>query len=292
MNELYAGILKKNSVINAARVQPFDAENWLKWFSTYVRQKKWEAMKAMRKVISEGTKLYCEHHQLARTESTVVYQEAPSLTPTETFSGEILVRSEDCLETEVYLREALGLRPCVLNMASFSTPGGGWLKGAGAQEESIFRRSNYYEWLDLNMYPLPEFGGFYSPSVTVFRDTEANGYAFLRKPRHVAFIAASAYKDPKLKENGEELVDEVFEATKKKILAILDIALLHKHDSIVLSAFGCGAYNNPAPSMARAFKEVLKEYKDRFRVVAFAIIDDHNAKGDGNFKIFQEMFKE
>ncbi len=54
------------------------------------------------------------------------------------------VVNEDCLDVAAkHVRE--GYLPCVHNFASRSMPGGGVVTGSGAQEESIFRRTNAYK---------------------------------------------------------------------------------------------------------------------------------------------------
>ena len=45
--------------------------------------------------------------------------------------------------------------------------------------------------------------------------------------------------------------------TLRKIQTIFNIALENNHRSIVLPAWGCGVYNNPAGHMAQLFREVL-----------------------------------
>ncbi|CAF4400674.1 unnamed protein product, partial [Rotaria sordida] len=85
-------------------------------------------------------------------------------------------------------------------MASSTSPGGGFRKGDGAQEENIFRRSDYCRSLDIgldeflkertdrlhcssdcrldrisdpnNMYPMNEYGAIYTSGITVFRQSE------------------------------------------------------------------------------------------------------------------------
>ncbi|KAL6065197.1 DUF2263 domain-containing protein [Balamuthia mandrillaris] len=220
----------------------------------------------------------------------------------------------DCIEAALELKLGRGMRPAVLNMASYRRPGGGYRNGAGAQEENLFRRSNYYqsledpEGLDKGRkwhYPLPEFGGIYSPQVVVFRAAEDKGYAYLPEPVPLDFIAVAAYARPSLeggkkqktfgKDQEPRMTSKLAEATKNKIRTILAIALDNDHDSLVLSAFGCGAYGNPPGHMARLFHNVIrKEFNGYFKHITFAIFDDHNSRKAhnprGNVIPFQEIF--
>src|SRR5436309_3646440 len=74
-----------------------------------------------------------------------------------------------------------GERPAALNFASAKHPGGGFLNGALAQEESLARSSGLYACLSGNaMYDFHQAAGdpmysnyvLYSPDVPVFRDDD------------------------------------------------------------------------------------------------------------------------
>jgi len=214
----------------------------------------------------------------------------------------------DCLyDAEKLIKE--GLHPAVLNMASFSTPGGGVTKGSAAQEESIFRRSNIalslYQYHPVGenyglkqreqQYPLDyNYGGIYTPKVTVFRKSEKENCEFLEEPFKVDIISVSAVKRPALKKG--KIVPWTCDVILNKIRQILDIAIANGNDSVVLGAFGCGAYATPPDQMAELFKKVLdnENYKNAFRVISFAIIDDKNAyrehNPEGNLKPFKDVF--
>jgi len=116
----------------------------------------------------------------------------------------------------------------------------------------------------------------------------------MNAPVFMSFIAAAADKDPKVI-NGR-LTKKGSERARMKIASILRIGLNHGHDSIVLSALGCGAYHNPPRHMAELFKEIIElEFADKYKVIMFAIIDDQNSRqshlSPGNLKCFQEVFK-
>ena len=227
----------------------------------------------------------------------------------ERYDTYIDVNEVDCLNMAMHLQLNLGLNPAVLNMASFHTPGGGVTRGSAAQEESIFRRTNIfmslYQFNEIGKqygvdqreerYPLDyNFGGIYTPSVTVFRTPESDGCQLMEHPFTVDVISVPAVKRPRV-ENGK-LVPWVVDTLKNKIRQIFDIALENGNDSLVLSAFGCGAYGTPPNEMARLFKEVLdsKNYKGVFKEIRFAILDVPSTNGehnpDGNIKPFKEIF--
>jgi uncharacterized protein (TIGR02452 family) len=228
-----------------------------------------------------------------------------------TYEEKISVEEMDCLlMAERELKN--GGNVAVLNMASPSLPGGGVLKGSGAQEENLFRRSSLFNSLyqfkrqlanefDIepspNQYPLNEnYGGIYSPNVAVFRGTEDEDYPLLPTPFKINVVTVAACKNPQLTADGK-LSNDAKEKTINKIETILNICLINGIDTIILSAFGCGAFSTPPNEMALAFKEVLtsENYKNKFKFVGFAIIDDHNAhrehNPEGNFIPFKRVFE-
>ena len=230
-----------------------------------------------------------------------------------TMINETIVKVEniDCLlAAENLLNE--GYHPAVLNMASRQNPGGGVQNGAGAQEENLFRRSNLFQSLyqfapfasnfglhkSKYQYPLDRnFGGIYTPHATVFRGTEQDGYPLLDTPYLMSFIAVAGINRPALA-SPERIAPELVEPIKNKIRTIFRIGLLHGHDSLVLGALGCGAFRNSPSHIARLFHEVMeeKEFKNKYRLLLFAILDDHNARlkhnPEGNFLPFVWEFRD
>lgn len=78
---------------------------------------------------------------------------------------------------------------------------------------------------------------------------------------------------------------------KQKIRLILDVALHYSHDSLVLGAFGCGAFNNPPKHVAQLFRETFNKpaYSSAFKKVAFGVLA-RDPKGLANLAAFQEAF--
>ncbi len=203
----------------------------------------------------------------------------------------------------------MGLKPCVLNMASFHTPGGGVINGSSAQEENIFRRTNIFKSLyqfhplgknygvkqKIAQYPLNfNYGGIYTPNVTVFRKSEDKGYNLMEEPFIVDVVTVPAVRKPQLIDG--KIEPRALKAIKNKIHQILAIALENGNDSLILSAFGCGAYGTPPDEMAKLFADALtqEEFVDRFKVIHFAIIDLPSTNGEhnpnGNLKPFKDIF--
>mmetsp|Transcript_29158 Transcript_29158/g.62705 ORF Transcript_29158/g.62705 Transcript_29158/m.62705 type:complete len:104 (-) Transcript_29158:183-494(-) len=73
-----------------------------------------------------------------------------------------------------------------------------------------------------------------------------------------------------------------------RIRAVLHAAVTEKVDTIVLGAFGCGAFHNPAKDVATCFCEMLQsdEFAGCFRRVVFAIVDPR-PQDAGNLRTFE-----
>ena len=224
---------------------------------------------------------------------------------------EVAVLCTDCLELARDLQKCRpDLQVCVLNLASYKTPGGGVIGGAGAQEEYLFRCSDYYRSLyqfgrhaaeygltphPKHRYPLHErFGAVFSRGVTVFRGPQDRGYQ-LMTPIRLNFIAIAAHKDPATitMPNGEvRYTPAEEEYMTHKARTILRIAHENGQNALILGALGCGAFHNPPKHVAEIFKKVIAEpeFDGIFEYIYFAIINDHNS--NGNYESFYNVFSD
>lgn len=224
--------------------------------------------------------------------------------------AKVEVRKGDCLVIARDLIDKEGVAEvCVLNMANRQTPGGGVYSGAGAQEEHLFRSSDYFRSLYQyapfagqygvahapESYPLDRnFGGAFSRAVTVFRGPEAEGYPLLEHPWQCNFVAVPAIPRPDtfLDATGEErLTPPMADGTRNKIRTILRIARENGQRVLVLGAFGCGAFRNPPRHVAELFKEIIDsaEFASAFDRIVFAIKPDHNDQRGNNFLNFSAI---
>ena len=303
--------------------KPFDNNLWLQKFKAASTQK--VGFKELRAEIFHQTVEIVNSGGYILNEKEIAVEKPEITTRTEFFDTlfslkendhlhetKFSVIEADCLEVAELLLNA-GFNPCVLNMASRQNPGGGVLNGSGAQEENLFRRSNLFASLyqfagyaeqygitkNEKQYPLDRnFGGIYSCDVTIFRSSESSGYALLDTPFKTSIVSVAAINRPDLEDIKGQLriVNNLIEPTKEKMRTILRIAGKHNHNALVLSAFGCGAYCNPPEHIAMLFKEVFAEteFQNRFALVIFAIISDHNSNRahnpNGNFEPFRKIF--
>lgn len=174
-----------------------------------------------------------------------------------------------------------GFNPLVQNLANDKHPGGGVAIGAGALEESIFRQTSISHalrrrHLPQNFYPIDGLKAIYTPFVQIFRQPERDlakadqltSYAY-QKPVQVAIATCAAVH---LKKGGTAPAN-FEELTYGKLKLIISIAIHLKHDSLVLGAFGCGAYNNPPEKIAFWTRHILESLncRGRFRKISFAI---------------------
>jgi uncharacterized protein (TIGR02452 family) len=173
--------------------------------------------------------------------------------------------------------QAKGHKVVSLNFASATSPGGGFLTGARAQEEYLCRSSALYLTLkdspmyahhrreDHNRY---SDAMIYSPDVPVFRDDE---HRLLSAPYLASFITSAA---PLTKHLHSEELTLLPDILRTRIRKILTLAQVHGHDSLVLGAWGCGAFGNDGGQVSALFRWALEEdFKGAFKEVTFAIVD-------------------
>jgi len=172
---------------------------------------------------------------------------------------------------------------CALNMASCFKAGGGVKTGAMAQEEELFRRTNYFRTLTNSHYPLQHGSVIYSPSVTIVKDDK---YIDMSEPFSVSFIAAAAIKNPEINKSKYKYRDD-YEIMIKTIDNIFKCAYLHGHSTLILGALGCGAYHNPQKEVIDIFNIFLIKYNKCFKNIVFAVY----SKKDDNFDLFDKYIK-
>jgi uncharacterized protein (TIGR02452 family) len=173
----------------------------------------------------------------------------------------------------------------VLNLASERSAGGGWYKGALAQEEALCYRSSLYLSLHKSYYPIPSLSAIYSPSVLIIRDAMARGHALLASTKAAdlpvtSVISVAALRHPELTDDQKQFKNAGARAeTKRKIRLTLLIAAMNGHTKLVLGALGCGVFGNPPKEVAECFLEVFMEFPGGWwEEVVFAIMD--NVRGD------------
>jgi hypothetical protein len=191
----------------------------------------------------------------------------------------------------------------VLNMANAFVPGGGYREGAIAQEENMFRRTDCHFRIDPDQCDPERMR--YTPAMTrllnahdgrVYLDTDRPrvcirgpedcsrsdlGYEWLRDDEVFPFFelraAAQDLRD------GSAFDDD---DARKRIAAQLDTLLKHGIRFAILSAFGCGAFRNPAERVARIYREEITMRESKFDVIAFAIFNA--GYGPDNYTPFAE----
>jgi len=183
-----------------------------------------------------------------------------------------------------------GFRPMVLNMADWNVAGGCVHGGAKTQEEELFRRSNYYKHLLHDFYPLDTYDLMVSTNVEVHRNGPDTDYSIREQPFHCSIIASPALDSPVLVYKDEEddtrgQLDKDDETIMyNKMRQLIYYTAQHACDSIVLSAWGCGAFHLPARQIAAMFRKVLSETDGCLRKAVFAVTNHKN-----NYDVFKSI---
>ena len=185
-----------------------------------------------------------------------------------------------------------------LNFASAKNPGGGFLGGSQAQEESLARatalyacikpKQVYYETNRACRTCLYTDHMVYSPAVPAFRDDDDE---LLATPYNVSILTAPAVNAGAVRQNEPDHVIQIANVMLARIEKVLSLAVVHGYKTLVLGAWGCGVFKNDPASVAQLFHRHLKEhesFKSAFDTVVFAVLD--KTRDLGIIRPFQERF--
>ena len=119
------------------------------------------------------------------------------------------------------------------------------------------------------------------------------GYEWLDKKNIFPFLELRAAAIDRRQANGQlQPFDEEMRAnTRRRIEAQLHTLQDNGVKYVVLSAFGCGAFQNPPTEIAALYRSVISHMCKDFHVIAFAIFAPGYGPYD-NFDMFEKEFME
>lgn len=206
-----------------------------------------------------------------------------------TDGAEFRVVNADSFDAAYLLDHAL-----VMNFANAHRPGGGFLTGARAQEESLCRCSTLYasiasakakEMYDYNNAlgdPCDSDYMLLSRYVYVFQDKDLNR---LDNPFWTSVVTVPApNKNGRASSVSQEKLDSVMLGRLRKMLFM---AAHEGYRKLVLGAWGTGAFGHDTRMVAEYFYTLFFEegFNEFFETVVFAILGD-----DDKVKIFKDVF--
>lgn len=180
----------------------------------------------------------------------------------------------------------------VLNFASAKNPGGGFLNGAKAQEESLAVSSalyptlttheTYYEENRAHKSMMYLDYAIYSPEVVFFRDER---FQLTGTPVKASVLTLPAVNMGQVLLKGED-VQEAKRVMRRRMNLALGIFAEQKAKHLVLGAYGCGVFRNDPREIAAWWRELLEEGMGQyFDSVFHAVLD--NSKERRCIKAFQ-----
>lgn len=182
-----------------------------------------------------------------------------------------------------------GTKLAVLNFASYKNPGGMFMNGSMAQEESLCHESTLY----LVLYKCTPFYEYnrdhlnnsfydhrvlYTPNI-IFESKD-------HSKQRVADVITCAFPNlaPALRYGKYINLEYYLDVLEHRIESILYTAYTEDVDTLILGAIGCGVFKNSPTVVADIFAKQIKKYDHSFANIAFAIPDENT------YNIFKDIF--
>ena len=231
----------------------------------------------------------------AKQNTTVFYEDDyPAFDRSENGRMIITVSGDRSFQAAMRLhKEDPDSKIAVMNFANAFHPGGGVTTGASAQEECLCRTSTLYPLLyrktlrdtyyqhhyDLNM-PKATDSLIYTEGVIICKTDEDLPKRMAQEDWVSVDVITIAAPDLRTKSNihvplvnGGTYMNnaELFGYHVKRAIHMLTCAAAKGADTLVLGAFGCGAFRNDPEVVARAYKVALQEFPKVFDRIEFAV---------------------
>ena len=161
-------------------------------------------------------------------------------------------------------------KTAILNFASYKNPGGGYVNGSSAQEESLCEESFLYNVLR-NFNKFYEYNNshlnralytnraIYSPDVVFEHDGKTLNLDVITcaAPNRSTYIRYNVPAKDKISDFvGNETAEKVnTDILRDRIRFIKNIAEEQGVETLILGAFGCGVFRQDAATVAKMFKE-------------------------------------
>jgi uncharacterized protein (TIGR02452 family) len=192
---------------------------------------------------------------------------------------QVEVTAETTLAAAKRLSTIRGSHVLVLSFASAKKPGGGFLGGARAQEESLARASGLYQCL----LSQPEYyernrdcgkllytdHAIHSPEVPIFRDDAGR----LLEAFFLVGILTMPAPNIGAMPGGSAEIEQVVAVLRRRAEHVLALAVARDYTQVVAGAWGCGVFRNDPAVVAEAFAAAIDIWGHRLERITFAIAD-------------------
>lgn len=220
-------------------------------------------------------------HSIERTVAVtdVTLDSIPIGEPTLNNTVTRVFKNDVCNCTYAAVSHSRDAKVCVLNFASYKNPGGGFLKGAHAQEEALCNVSGLYPvllaqtaWYEKHRNE--DIDGCYSNDYIYSEDVPFihNGKVF--------FVDVLTIAAPNTKATRRKDVNKIM---KERMEVAIKVAISKGVTVMLLGAFGCGAFGNDAKFVAEEWKRLIDKYYGYFREVVHPVIDV------ATYKVFKDV---
>lgn len=253
-------------------------------------------------IFEDTQAFYTENEKLrqavaAAKSATRLYEaeEYPALPPKHEANSHLIVTKHKTFEAAMRIHtDHPDWRIAVLNFASATNPGGGVKTGSSAQEESLCRCSTLHPtltqgWVWEKYYlknrnaldNLHTDACIYSPGIIICKTDDS--FPMRMEEKDWVMVDVISCAAPNLRrrpgtihnpEYGSSLIispDALYSLHLKRAKHILHIAAANHADTLVLGAFGCGAFANDPNVVARAYRDAVADYSLFFKLIEFAV---------------------